>query len=109
MISDYEVQLNGVKDDDTSEEQTSIPHVSGNELSIRKLTEKDIAALDSEGLKVLRNIVYAKYGMRFKSETLRQFFSQFSWYNPSTDDAEGIYDNLTEIERYNVDFIKEHE
>ena len=110
LISNYKVQW----DDDNqeanvSEDQSSIPQISGNELSVRKLTEQDIADFDTNGLRILRNVVYAKYGYRFKSDDLQQYFSRFNWYRPRIDDAEEIYNSLTEIERYNVDFIKEHE
>ena len=81
----------------------------GNELSIRKLTEKDIEGLSSGELEILRNVVYARYGYLFQREDLRRFFLQYSWYQPTNKDAKEIYDNFTEIERYNIEFIKRHE
>ena len=96
-------------DEVSSSEDSGKSQLRGNELSIRKLTEKDIEGLSSGELEILRNVVYARYGYLFQREDLRRFFLQYSWYQPTNKDANEIYDNFTEIERYNIDFIKRHE
>lgn len=79
------------------------------ELSERKLTEKDIDSFSTQQLEILRNMIFAWHGYKFNREDLNSYFSKYSWYNPATTDASLIYENLTEIEKYNVDFIKAHE
>lgn len=96
-------------DEVSSSEDSGKSQLRGNELSIRKLTEKDIEGLSSGELEILRNVVYARYGYLFQREDLRRFFLQYSWYQPTNKDANEIYDNFTEIERYNIEFIKKHE
>ena len=96
-------------DEVSSSEDSGKSPLRGNELSIRKLTEKDIEGLSSGELVILRNVVYARYGYLFQREDLRRFFLQYSWYQPTNKDANEIYDNFTEIERYNIEFIKKHE
>ena len=73
-------------------------------LSARKLTESDISGLSSSELRILRNMIYAQHGYIFKSEDLKVYFSQFSWYKPITSNV-----TLNSTELYNVDFIKRHE
>lgn len=110
LISDYEVVEDTPNQDEAaSEDQVAKPNLTGDELSVRKLTEEDIAKLGPRDLEILKSIVYARYGYVFQRDDLNQFFSQYSWYTPATDDIEWITDKFTEIERYNVDFIKTHE
>jgi RNA polymerase subunit RPABC4/transcription elongation factor Spt4 len=120
-IDDVDANKQGMitylKDEDSSSDTDEVNNsqdseksqLRGNELSIRKLTEKDIEGLSSGELEILRNVVYARYGYLFQREDLRRFFLQYSWYQPTNKDANEIYDNFTEIERYNIDFIKRHE
>ena len=78
-------------------------------LSSRKLNELDLEGLSNTDLTILRNMIYARHGYRFKRDDLFQYFSQFSWYNPTTSDMEAVSTRLSNIELYNVDFIKKHE
>lgn len=103
LISDYEV----VEDDDANtEKDTNVNNISGNELDQVKLTKENIAECSKEQLEILRNIPYARYGYIFKRDDLKRYFSQFSWYIPKTDDVEAVYNQMSEVERYNVNFIK---
>ena len=120
-IDDVDANKQGMitylKDEDSSSDTDEVNNsqdseksqLRGNELSIRKLTEKDIEGLSSGELEILRNVVYARYGYLFQREDLRRFFLQYSWYQPTNKNANEIYDNFTEIERYNIEFIKRHE
>ncbi len=73
---------------------------------IRRLTESDITPLTLEQLRLARNEVYARHGYIFKSEDLKSYFSQKSWYSPNAS-----YDGktLSEVEKYNVDLIQSRE
>ena len=78
-------------------------------LSVRKLTESDITGLSSAELALMRNYVYARHGYRFTRDDLFRYFSQLSWYTPTTSNMTTVYNEMSEIERYNIDFIKSHE
>ena len=57
----------------------------------------------------MRNSIYARYGYKFNREDLLNYFSQYSWYTPTTSDMESIYNRMNENEKYNIEFIKKHE
>lgn len=73
-------------------------------LSERLLEEEDLEDLDASELEILRNAIYARHGWIFKRDDLREFFSQFSWYEPTTRDV-----TLSSIESKNVSLIKQYE
>lgn len=73
-------------------------------LSERHCTYNDIAGLSAWDLCVLRNSIYARHGRKFKRADLRNYFSQFSWYNPRYSEVK-----LTSLESQNVAFIKSYE
>lgn len=74
-----------------------------------KLTESDLRGASKSNLEIMRNMIYARHGYKFKRKDLLSFFSNFSWYYPVTGDAEYIYKQFSDIEKYNVEFIKKHE
>lgn len=78
-------------------------------LSERELTEYDVDGLSSRELELMRNSIYARYGYRFKRDDLLDYFLQFSWYSPTTSDMSEVYNMMSDIERYNVNFIRLHE
>ncbi len=78
-------------------------------LSDRKLTESDLNGKTRNELELMRNSIYARYGYRFKRDDLFNHFSQYSWYNPTTSDMTAVYNMASDIEKYNIDFIKRHE
>ena len=94
-------------------EQKEIVETSGEGyeevLSERKLVESDLDGKTKKDLEILRNSIYAKYGYKFKREDLLNYFSQFSWYNPITRDMSEVYNSMSDVEKYNIDFIKKHE
>lgn len=75
-------------------------HITGT----RKLTEEDLKGLSSEQLRIMRNEIYARNGYIFQDRKLREYFMQKSWYSPVTRDV-----SLTQIEQYNILFIKGYE
>ena len=80
------------------------------------MTEAERAALDEEDytnythfkhlrledLDVMRNEIFAEYGYRFKSEKWQRYFGAMDWYTPRYDNVD---DQLTEIEKRNVQFL----
>ena len=80
-----------------------------NDLSKRKLTYEDVAGKSKRELEIMRNMIFARYGYRFKRDELANFFLKYSWYKPTTSDGAIVYDKMTAIEQYNIEFIKKHE
>ena len=80
-----------------------------NNLSEVRLSEADLADLSKEDLEIMRNSIYARYGYRFNRADLLEYFSRYSWYSPTTNDMESIYNRMNDNEKFNVDFIKKHE
>ena len=72
----------------------------------RKLTEDDLAGMSKKELRLMRNWIFARHGYIFSTTEMRKYFEQQPWY-------QGRYSNvtsmLTDIEKYNINFIKEHE
>jgi hypothetical protein len=54
-------------------------------------------------LRILRNMIYAKYNYRFRDDDLRDYFSRFTWYNGTENNVENA---LTYIDHMNINLIK---
>ena len=75
-------------------------------LSRERLRDSQLYGIDSDFLKLMRNSIYARHGYRFKMERFSSFFNHYDWYSPLKDD---VANELSEIEKYNVNLIKSHE
>ena len=75
-------------------------HITGS----RKLTYDDIKGLSNRELRIMRNEIYARHGYIFQDAKLRDHFLQKPWYTPQTKNVA-----LSNIEQYNVLFIKSYE
>ena len=75
----------------------------------RQLQESDIEGLSSNELELMRNMIYARHGYIFQRMDLLDYFKQYSWYYPKYSVVNDVYEMMSDIERYNVDFIKKHE
>jgi hypothetical protein len=69
------------------------------------LHDLDLAVLSKEKLRLLRNAIYARRGLIFKSSDLNMLFSRFEWYKPrhtNVDDLLTGYDkgNIRKIQAY---------
>lgn len=69
-----------------------------------KLNHTNISGFSLEKLRVARNEIFARHGYIFSSKELTYYFSATSWYKPETKNV-----SLTEIEKYNVMFLKQLE
>lgn len=78
----------------------------GDIVSTRKLVYSDISSLNKADRRLLRNTIYARHGYIFKSNDLKNYFSQYPWYSPRYTDVSGM---LSGIEKYNVSFIQKYE
>lgn len=93
----------------TMDDNGTIGNGSINSLSERRLIEEDLEGKSKKELEIMRNSIYARYGYKFKREDLLDYFSQYSWYNPTTSDMGAVYNQMSDNEKYNIDFIKRHE
>lgn len=69
----------------------------------KQLTVDQLKDLSRRDLRVLRNMVYARRGRRFKSQLLQQYFDRMEWYQ--IDD--GYSDNkLSKTDQRNIKLIR---
>jgi len=71
-------------------------------LSTDLLQSKDLNDKSKQELEVMRNEIFAAHGYKFKSENWIKYFSTKDWYEPN---FENVENQLTEIERKNIELI----
>ncbi len=62
-----------------------------------------LSSFNRSGLRQYRNHIFARYGLRFKSADLREYFSQFPWYQPRYDNVDNM---LTDEEKALIKVIQ---
>jgi hypothetical protein len=72
--------------------------------SSRYISESDLYGMSLADLRIMRNEIYARHGYIFQTKDMKQYFSKQSWYRPTTSNVK-----LSNIEQYNVNFIKSYE
>jgi hypothetical protein len=70
----------------------------------RLLSRSELTGLSAAELRIARNEIYARRGIYFKSQDLRERFEKFGWYHPSTWEP-----SLNAIESQNVSLIQQAE
>ena len=119
------VAANADPDSDTevSEADARVYLIQGNEKSsnryekadhlsyttVTKYTLEDLSILDSYGLKITRNEIFARHGRIFNDQELQEYFKRQQWYVPQI--AANDFDTscLNEVEKYNVNLISVYE
>lgn len=119
------VAANADPDSDTevSEADARVYLIQGNEKSsnryekadhlsyttVTKYTLEDLSILDSYGLKITRNEIFARHGRVFNDQELQEYFKRQQWYVPQI--AANDFDTscLNEVEKYNVNLISVYE
>jgi hypothetical protein len=74
--------------------------------STQLLMRSDLLYFNKNQLQIMRNEIFARYGLKFKSNELREYFGAQDWYKPQFDD---VTDKLTEREKQNIKLITEAE
>lgn len=75
--------------------------------SVRYLNEDDVRYKTKYELSIMRNEIFARHGYIFKTnKDMINYFGKLSWYNPQYDD---VTKSLSDIENYNIKFIKRYE
>ncbi len=98
--------LYGTYNDATGESEYLTEDVANFNPSTQELTKKDVENMKKGDLEVLRNSIYAKHGYSFKNRKMRYVFNYVEWYIPTSTD---IRDQLTELEKKNIDLMKRYE
>ena len=75
----------------------------------RKLTNSDLAGLDADELELARNEIYARAGRRFNTDYIQDYFDDKWWYVGTIEPEDFTEDMLNDIEKYNVNFIRNYE
>lgn len=52
------------------------------------------------------NEIYARHGYIFSTPEIQDYFMAQPWYNPVSNDMDGIYNRLNQIEKDNIKFLK---
>lgn len=80
-----------------------------------KRPNPDFPSLDSlkkcspDELRIIRNTLFAKYGYIFKSDDLKQHFSQLKWYKPEFADQDTVLNMFSELDKTRLGIVKEYE
>ena len=69
--------------------------------SDRQLSADELGNYGALELRIARNEIFARHGLRFSDPSLRAHFSQFSWYRATSDTVD-----LSAIEKANVALLK---
>ncbi len=64
-----------------------------------------IKGLSAEELDIMRNEIFAEYGLIFKTDKWKTYFETKPWYNPQYDNVDEF---LTETDKVNIKFILEY-
>jgi hypothetical protein len=62
-----------------------------------------LAQMDNQNLRFIKNMIFAKYGYKFTSLGLFEYFSRFDWYEPKYNNVDNY---LTEIDMYNIQLLQ---
>jgi S1-C subfamily serine protease len=74
-----------------------------------RITADDLDSLNAKELTILRNVPYARRGLIFGRTDLAIAFGLQPWYHPSTTDSRAVFSEMTDIEKYNVSFIRTYQ
>jgi hypothetical protein len=72
------------------------------------VNEIDLQEMDQTDLKVLRSMIFAKYGYIFDSQYLNLYFKMYSFYKPITTDYIAIERSYTDIDKTNLIIINKY-
>lgn len=121
--TDSDKNTNAEADSEVSEADAKVYLIQGNEKSsnryekadhlsyttVTKYTLQDLSILDSYGLKITRNEIFARHGRMFNDQELQEYFKRQQWYVPQI--AANDFDTscLNEVEKYNINLISVYE
>jgi hypothetical protein len=75
--------------------------------SLRQLDKNELVKLDNSELKLMRNEIFARYGLKFKTGgEMDSYFAKQTWYRRQHDSVDKF---LTDVEKENIKMIQEAE
>ena len=74
-----------------------------------RYTWKELSWLDSYGLCITRNEIYARHGRMFNDQDIQDYFNRQDWYVAQTSSADFDESVLNDVELYNVELIHSYE
>ena len=78
--------------------------------SIKELKKSDLEDLSKSELRLARNEIYARHGRRFQDQELQGYFDSQEWYTGYIEPEDFIdSEELSDLERKNINFIKKFE
>ena len=74
-----------------------------------RYTQEELSRLDSYGLRITRNEIYARHGRMFNDQDIQEYFNNQEWYIARSSSA--VFDEscLNEVEQYNLSLIISYE
>jgi YARHG domain-containing protein len=72
----------------------------------RSIRPTEVASLELQELKILRGIVFGRHGRVFRDVAIQKYLAGQSWYKPN---PEFQNSQLNDVERHNLDLIREAE
>lgn len=94
---------------DIVEPTTNVPVATGfimSDSNTKIIKEADIKGKPDMTIRLIKNEILARHGYVFSNdEVMRNYFANQNWYIP---DASFTMDNLSEIERYNFNFLNNY-
>lgn len=76
------------------------------ELLSSRLGDLQVASLTGKELMLLRNAIFARYGLAFEDDSIGNYFHAFPWYSPERDDVSHL---LNETDLWNLQLIQFYE
>jgi uncharacterized protein YfaS (alpha-2-macroglobulin family) len=75
-------------------------------VKIKQLDAQYLRRYSKRELRILRNSLIARYGLRFKEQELTRIYSEMPWYHPTEITASEIIDQkMSDLERANIQTI----
>ncbi|QSJ19564.1 YARHG domain-containing protein [Nostoc sp. UHCC 0702] len=78
-------------------------------LSQRRVTDADLDGKDGLTLDIMRNTIFARYGRRFDTPGLQEYFDNQPWYSAKHSPKEFPTKLLSKLEQQNVDYIAKYQ
>ena len=105
-----EEELTGDAEDEwISEEPYEESEYIFEDSDVRLISEDELWGMTAEELTYARNEIYARYGRKFKDETIQAYFNAKSWYRGMIEPDDFDHEWLNEIEKENANMILDYE
>ena len=73
------------------------------------LSDDDVNWMSSGDLRLARNEIYARHGQTFQSDDLQAYFDSQEWYTPLYAPGSLTFNDLSAVERANIQLIQSYE